>query len=151
MSNKIRLDDCISYFKMKVHIHEEEWKFLSAVHIPEILQLEQMGSGPKEKFLENARELMRERMQYLLAMDTQLRLCRTEAKKCKEEYPEDDRCKELQKLCGDLQRISAGVMFCYNQVEGFLQKTLSTEEYEGLRRDILNDITSIGKIQRGEV
>ncbi|MCK9441819.1 MAG: hypothetical protein M0Q13_10420 [Methanothrix sp.] len=151
MDNEIGLDGWLLYFKTKVDLHENEWKFLSAVHIPEVAQLEQLRCGPKEKFLENARELMRERMQYILAMDTQLRLCRNEAKKYTEKYSEDPRCKSLEQLCGELHRISAGVMFCYNQVEEFLQKTLSPDEYEGLRKDIINDILLAGKIARGDV
>ena len=108
--------------------------------------------GPRERLLDNAREFLRERMQYQLAMDTKLRLCRREAKNCKQKNPEDPKCKDLVDLCGQLYIITTQVLPpIYWKEEEFLKTILTPAEYEGLSRDIIKDILLAGKVARNEI
>jgi hypothetical protein len=87
-----------------------------------------------------------------LVLDTELRACRNEAKKCRLKNTEDPRCKDLSDLCRQLHTITTQVLpYVYWKEEEFLKTILTPVEYEGLRQDIINDFLLTGKIARGEV
>ena len=106
MSNEIDLDVWLGYFRAKVGFREQERDFLTQIHNTTHSRFEQLLQGPREILLDNVREFLREGMQYNLVMDTELRLCRQEAKNCKLKNPEDPRCKELANLCGQLHMVT---------------------------------------------
>jgi hypothetical protein len=151
MDDELELDDWLAYFRNLVSLHNAERDFLRKLHLSTHARFEQLVNGPREILLDNARELFRESAQYLQAMDTKLRLCRMEAKIYKQKNPEDTRYKELADLCKQLHIISTQVMPFYYGEEEFLKTVLTSEEFEGLRRDVINDFLLAGKKARGEV
>jgi hypothetical protein len=151
MSDEIDLDVWLDYFRHQVRFHTNERDFLIQLHTTTHSRFEQLLSGPRERLLDNAREFLRERMQYQIAMDTKLRLCRREAKNCKQKNPEDPRCKDLADLCRQLHIITTQVLpYIYGKEEEFLKTVLTPDEYEGLRQDVIKDTLLAGKMTRGE-
>jgi hypothetical protein len=148
---ELNIDDWLAYFRNQVKLLEAERDFLERQGIPNHARLEQLMSGPKEAFLENARELLLARMHYQLLFDGKLRLCRIQAEECKEKTPEDARCEELRDLCRQIHIISTQILPPYYREDEFLERVLLPEEYEGLRRDVINDTLLAGKKARGEV
>lgn len=152
MSNEIPLDIWLGYYRSKVRFREQERDFLTQLHNSTHSKLQQLLQGPREILLDNIREFLREKMQYQMAMDTELRLCRQEAKNCKQKNPEEPRCKELADLCKQLHMITTQVLpYIYWKEEEFLKTILTPAEYEGLRKDIIQDILLAGKVARREV
>lgn len=152
MSNGIDMDIWLGYFKAKVAFRSQERDFLEKIHESTHPRFEELSKGPRETLLDNAREFLREGMQYQLVLDGELRLCRNEVKNCKQKNPDDPRCNELRGLCGQLHLITTQVLpYIYWKEEEFLKKILTSSEYEGLRKDIINDFLLAGKVARGEV
>ena len=152
MNDEIDLDVWLGYFRDKVRFRERERDFLTQLHNSTHSRFEQLLQGPREILLDNVREFLREMMQYQLAMDTELRLCRKEAKDYKLKNPEDLRCDDLADLCRQLHIITTQVLpYIYWKEEEFLKTILTPVEYEGLRKDIIEDILLAGKVARGEV
>ncbi len=152
MDNELDLDMWLGYFKVTVEMRTQERDYLSKLHEPTHSQFEQLLNGPREILLDKAREFLRESIRYQLILDSELRLCRNQAKKCKQSDPNNSRCEELRDLCAQLHEITTQVLpYVYWKEQEFLQKILTPVEYEGLRRDIINDLLLAGRIARGEV
>lgn len=152
MNHEIDFDVWLGFFKAKVEFRSQERDFLTKLHEPTHSRFEQLLRGPREVLLGGAREFLREEMQYQLAMDTELRLCRNEVKNCKVKNPGDPRCKDLSDLCSQLHIITTQVLpYIYWKEDEFLKSALTPVEYEGLRKDIISDFLLTGKKARGEV
>ena len=145
--SEVDVDMWLDWFRAKVKVRSQERDILTKIHESTHSKFEQLLEGPRETLLENVREFLRERIRYQLAMDNDLRLCRNETKNCRLKNPNDTRCKDLSDLCVELHKISTQVLpWIYWREEEFLKTILTPDEYEGLRKDVINDLLLYSKI-----
>ena len=110
MSDEIDLDVWLGYFRATLEMRTQERDYLTKLHESTHTRFEELSRGPREALLDNAREFLREGIRYQLILDNELRLCRNEAKKCKQKNPENSRCKDLADLCRQLHVITTQVL-----------------------------------------
>ena len=151
MIEEIPLDTLLVLFGDWLKVHSIEKDVLIELHATTPQKINQLESGPRDILLDNARELMKERLQFILAMDTKSRLCRMQKEIHKHKNSDDPKYKEFVDLCKKLDRIFIQISLMYDNFEQLLAKALTTAEYEGIRHDVIDDALLAGKKTRGEV